>query len=123
MRLLKKEIPFHWDETAQRSFKELKCSLTSAPLLRPPNFNKYFVLYMVIVESTIGMVLVQECDLLEEHVIYYLIRGLVGAEINYSHVEKLVLVAVHAVQWFCHYILLHKTTIVSIVNLFQYMLK
>jgi hypothetical protein len=68
------------------------------------------------------MVLVQEDDMLEEYVIYYLSRGLVGPELNYSHVEKLVLAAVHVVQRFRHYILFRKTTIIVIVNPFQYVL-
>jgi hypothetical protein len=68
------------------------------------------------------MVLVQEDDHLEENVIYYLIRGLIVLELNYSHVENLVLVAVHAVQRSHHYILLSKTTVIIVVNLFQYML-
>jgi hypothetical protein len=33
-----------------------------------------------------------------------------------------VFVAVHAVQWFHHYILFRKTTIIAIVNPFQYVL-
>jgi hypothetical protein len=45
MRLLKKDVPFHWDEATQHSFEALKCALTSAPLLWPPNYNKYFLLY------------------------------------------------------------------------------
>jgi hypothetical protein len=122
MCLLKKGVPFCWDEAAQHSFEVLKCALTSAPLLQPPNYNKYFLLYLVTIESTIGMVLVQEDDLLEEHVIYYLSRGLVGPELNYSHVEKLALAAVHVVQRFRHYILLRKTTVIVIVNPFQYVL-
>jgi hypothetical protein len=72
MRLLKKDVPFHWDEAAQCSFEALKHALTSTPLLRPPNYNKDFLLYLVVAESTIGMVLVQEDDLLKEYVIYYL---------------------------------------------------
>jgi hypothetical protein len=71
MCLLKKDIPFYWDDAAQRSFEALKHALTTAPLLRPPNYNKYFLLYLAAVESTIGMVLVQEDDLLLEYVIYY----------------------------------------------------
>jgi hypothetical protein len=122
MHLLKKGVPFCWDEATQCSFKELKCALTSSPLLQPPKYNKYFLLYLVIVESTIGMFLVQEDALLEENVIYYLSRGLVGPELNYSHVEKLALASMHTVQRFCHYILLRKTTFVVIVNPFQYLL-
>jgi hypothetical protein len=122
MHLLKKDVPFHWDEATQHSFKEFKRALMTTPLLQPPNYNKDFLLYLAMAESTIGMVLVQEDDFLVEYVIYYLIRGLVGPKLNYSHIEKLVLATVHVVQRFHHYIMFHKTTAIVIVNLFQYML-
>jgi len=122
MRILKKGVPFYWDELAQLSFDALKHAQTSIPLLLPLDYNKYFLLYLATTESTISMVLVKENDLLEEHVIYYLSHGLVGLELNYSHVENLALAVVHVVQWFCHYILLGKTIVIAIVNPFQYML-
>jgi hypothetical protein len=122
MRLLKKNVPFHWDDAAQCSFEALKHALTTAPLLQPPNYNKDFLLYLAAAESTIVMVLVQEDDFLSEYVIYYLSRGLVGLELNYSHIEKLALAVVHAIQWFRHYVLFHKTTIIAVVNPFQYVL-
>jgi hypothetical protein len=58
MHLLKKDIPFHWDDTTQHSFKTLKHALTTGPLLQPPNYNKDILLYLAAAESTIGMVLV-----------------------------------------------------------------
>jgi hypothetical protein len=58
MCLLNKGIPFHWDDAAQCSFGVLKHSLKITPLLRPPNYNKYFLLYLVAAKSTIDMVLV-----------------------------------------------------------------
>jgi hypothetical protein len=64
MCLLKKDVPFHWDEAAQCSFTVLKHALTSTPLLQPPNYNKDFLFYLAILELTIGMVLVQEDDFL-----------------------------------------------------------
>ena len=81
MRLLKKEVPFFWDDFVQSSFDALKKSLTSAPSLSPPDYSRDFLLYLVAVESTIGMVLVQEDDSLSKHVIYYLSRSLVGPEL------------------------------------------
>jgi hypothetical protein len=72
MHLLKKGGPFCWDEAAQCSFEVLKHGLMSAPLLQPPNYNKYFLLYLATTELAIGKVLVQEHDFLKEHVIYYL---------------------------------------------------
>ena len=45
-----------------------------------------------------------------------------GPELKYSHVEKLALAAVYAVQRLRHYILLRTTTVVADVNPFQYVL-
>jgi hypothetical protein len=100
----------------------LKHALTIAPLLRLPDYNTDFLLYLAATESTIDMVLVREDDMLSEYVICYLSRGLVGPELNYSHIEKLALATVHAVQRFCHYVLFCKTTIIAVVNPFQCML-
>jgi hypothetical protein len=122
MHLLKKDVPFYWGDATQHSFDALKHTLTTAPLLWPPNYKKDFLLYLATVESTIGMVLVQEDDFLSEYMIYYLSRGLVGPELNYSHIKKLALAAVHTVQRFCHYVLFRKTTIIVVMNPFQYML-
>jgi hypothetical protein len=55
-------------------------------------------------------------------VIYYPRQGLVGPELNYFHIEKLALAAVDVVQRFPHYILFCKTTIIVVMNLFQYIL-
>jgi hypothetical protein len=73
MHLLKKGIPFHWEYATQCSFVALKHEITTAPQLRPPNYNSDLLLYLAIAESTIGTVLVQEYDLFFEYVIYYLI--------------------------------------------------
>ena len=70
----------------------------------------------------IGIVLVQEDEFHNEHVIYYLNRKLHLTEIKYSHVKKLALAAVQAVQRFRHYILLCKTTVISDCNLMMYIL-
>ena len=62
MRLLKQDTPFVWDETAQLVFKALKKALLSALLLRPPDYSRDFILYLVTSESTNGVVLFQEDD-------------------------------------------------------------
>jgi hypothetical protein len=68
------------------------------------------------------MVLVQEDDLHDKHVIYYLIQSLMTTEAKYLHVEKLALAVVQAIQRFCHYILLCKTTIIFNCNPMQHIL-
>ena len=62
MHLLKQDTPFMWDETTYLAFEALKNYLLSAPLLCPPYYTKYFILYLYASESTIRVVLVQEDD-------------------------------------------------------------
>ena len=91
-------------------------------MLSPPNYSCNFFIYVATYQETIGMVLVQEDEELQEHVIYYLSQNLIDAEIRYSHVEKLALATVHAVQRLRHYILLRQTLVVAHVNPFQFVL-
>jgi len=67
------------------------------------------------------MVLVQEDNGIE-YLMYYLSCNLNDTKRKYSHVEKLALVAVQAVQRFRLYILFYKTTILSDYNPMTYIL-
>jgi hypothetical protein len=79
-------------------------------------------MYLSSSDYTIVMVLVQEDDLRDEHVIYYLSRSLATTKDKYLHVEKMALAVVQVVQCFCHYILLCRTTIISNCNPMQHIL-
>lgn len=77
MRLLKKGVPFIWDDRAQRSFNALKAALALTPIISSPNYQEDFLLYLVASDTTVGIVLVQTDNVHMEHVIYYLSHGLV----------------------------------------------
>ena len=77
MRLLKKDTTFCWDERAQESFDTLKWALALALVISPPDYSRDFLLYVAASMETIGMVLVQEDEKLQEHVIYYLSQNLI----------------------------------------------
>ena len=79
--------------------------MLSELLLSPPDYSRDFILYLAASESAIGIVLVQEDDNIQEHVVYYLSCALAGPDLRYSHVEKLTLVVVYAIQRLHHYIL------------------
>ena len=96
----------------------LNRALALAPVFSPPDYSRDFLLYVATSVETIGMVLVQEDEELHEHVVYYLSRNLADVEIHYSHVEKLSLATIHAVQRLRHYILLRQTLVVAHVNPF-----
>ena len=57
---LKKNVPFIWDEIADKYFDALKNVLTHALLLHLPNYQQDYFLCLATSDSTIGMVLVQE---------------------------------------------------------------
>ena len=118
MRLLKKDTPFYRDEWAQESFDALKKALAMAPMLSPLEYCRDFFIYVATSQETVGMVLIQEDEELHEHVIYYLSWNLIDAELRYSHVEKLSLATVHAVQRLRHYILLLQNLVVAHINPF-----
>ena len=73
--LLKKGVPFVWNQVAQASFDSLKESLMKASLMYTHDYQKYLNLYMAAADTTITMVLVQEDNGIE-HPIYYLSRNL-----------------------------------------------
>jgi hypothetical protein len=60
------------DETYNQAFDALKLALTRTRLLFPPDHSRDYFLYLVSSDHTIVMVLVQEDDSHDEHVIYYL---------------------------------------------------
>jgi hypothetical protein len=111
-----------WDTTTNKVFEALKLSLTCTPLLFPPDYSQDYFLYLVASDYTIAMVLVQEDDSHDKHVIYYLIQSLMTTETKYLHVEKLALTVVQAVQRFRHYILSRKTMVISKCNPMQHIL-
>ena len=120
MCLLKKDTPFYWDERSQESFDALKRALEMTPVLSPQDYSCDFLIYVAASQETVGMVLVQEDEELHEHAIYYLSRNLIDVELHYSHVEKLALVTIHAVQRLRNYILLRQTLVIAHINPFQF---
>lgn len=122
MRLLKKYVPFYWDDQVQRSFEALKKALTTSPLLSPSHFSKDFILYLVASDTIIGTILVQEDECQREHPIYYLSRALANNEMSYVYVEKLAIAVVHDAQRLRHYLVSRKTLVLTNLNPFQYIL-
>jgi hypothetical protein len=102
-----------------RSFKTVP-NMCSTSL--PPDYSRDYFLYLAALDYTIAMVLIQQDDSHDEHVIYYLSRCLMPTETKYLLVEKLALVSVQTVQLFWHYILSHKTMVISNYNLMQHIL-
>ena len=85
--LTKKNVPFIWSDECDNNFNELKNLLTSAPILRPPDFSKPFTLYTDASHYCVAYNLAQH-DNNMEYTVEYGSKILKKAELNYSIVEK-----------------------------------
>jgi hypothetical protein len=122
LRLLRHDIPFHWDDYAQQSFDDIKATLSNAPLISAPDYNRNYILYVSASAVSVADVLIQIRDDNHEHVIYYVSKNLSGPPLKYKHEEKLALAVFLVVQKLRHYILLRTTKVVADSNPMQYLL-
>ena len=84
--LTKKKAAWAWGENEQRAFDALKTTLTTAPVLACPDFERQFVLQTDASTTGLGAVLTQYFPE-GERVIAYASRTLNAAERNYSATE------------------------------------
>ncbi|RVW33244.1 Pol polyprotein [Vitis vinifera] len=88
-----KDAKFEWDDKCQRSFELLKQFLTSAPIVRAPNWELPFEVMCDSSDYAIGAVLGQREDG-KPYVIYYASKSLNDAQKNYTTTEKELLAVV-----------------------------
>ncbi|RVW33565.1 Retrovirus-related Pol polyprotein from transposon opus [Vitis vinifera] len=95
--LLVKDAKFVWDEKCQKSFEELKQFLTTAPIVRAPNWKLPFEVMCDASDLAMGAVLGQREDG-KPYVIYYASKTLNEAQRNYTTTEKELLAVVFALD-------------------------
>ena len=69
-KLLEKDAKFIWDEDYKNSFEELKAYLTTAPIVRAPNWKLPFKVMCNASDLTIGAILGQIVEG-KPYVVYY----------------------------------------------------
>ncbi|KAG9453311.1 hypothetical protein H6P81_006215 [Aristolochia fimbriata] len=111
--LMKKDTPFEWDESCRRAFQNIKNYRMKPPVLMAPTSGKPLLLYIAAQEKSLGALLAQNDDKGKERPLYYLSRTMVGAELNYSPIEKTCLALIFAIQKLRHYLLAHSTNLIS----------
>ncbi|KAM2449536.1 hypothetical protein PS1_019631 [Malus domestica] len=120
-RLLQKDVTFDFNEECEKAFKHLKEMLTSAPIIRPPDWSIPFELMCDASDYALGAVLGQRKDK-QPHVIYYASRTLNNAQLNYSTTEKELLAVVFALDKFRSYLLGTKVIIYTDHAALKYLL-
>ena len=102
-KLLEKDAKFVWERECQKSFEELKSHLTTAPIVRAPNWQLPFEVMCDASDLAIGAVLGQREDG-KPHVVYYASKTLNEAQRNYTTTEKELLAVVYALEKFLAYL-------------------
>jgi hypothetical protein len=101
--LLMKNAEFKWTNFCQEAFNTLKHQLSTAPILRGPDWTLPFHISSDASDTAIGAVLGQE----ENHppyTIYFISKNMTPAELNYTVTENEFLAVIYAINKFRHYI-------------------
>ena len=103
-KVLEKDATFEWDLECQQRFEELKTHLTTALIVRTPNWQLRFEVMCDASDLAVGAVLGQRTEG-KPYVVYYASKTLNEAQRNYTTTEKELLAVVYALDKFCAYLL------------------
>ena len=98
-KLLRKGVPFDWNDKCEQSFQELKKRLTTAPVLALPEPGKAFTVYCDASRVGLGCVLMQD-----GRAIAYASRQLKPHEQNYPTHDLELAAVVFALKMWRHYL-------------------
>jgi len=101
--LLGKDVLFEFDDACLTSFKLLKKTLISAPIIQPPDWSLPFEIICDASDYAVGAVLGQTKNK-KHHAIAYASKTLTGAQPNYATTEKELLAVVFAIDKFRSYL-------------------
>ncbi|KAA0065979.1 uncharacterized protein E6C27_scaffold62G00640 [Cucumis melo var. makuwa] len=121
-KLMRKGEKFLWDEACQNAFDSIKKYLLNPPVLGAPVPSEPLILYIAAQERSLGALLAQEREKGKERALYYLSRTLVGAEVNYSPIEKMCLALFFAIGKLRHYMQAFTVHLVAKADPIKYVL-
>ncbi|KAL0286071.1 UNVERIFIED_CONTAM: Retrovirus-related Pol polyprotein from transposon.6, partial [Sesamum radiatum] len=105
----------------QARFQQVEDSLTSAPIIQPPNWELPFEIMCDASNHAVGAILGQRV-VRDPHAIYYVSRMLDSAQSNYTTTEKELLAIVFALEKFRPYLLGTKVIVYSDHAALKYLL-
>ncbi|RDX84143.1 Retrovirus-related Pol polyprotein from transposon 17.6, partial [Mucuna pruriens] len=108
-KLLRKE----WNPDCQKAFKEIKKYLEKPPILVPATPGKPLILYLTVLEESMGCVLGQQDDTgRKEQAIYYLSKKFMDCEQRYLALERTCCALAWATKRLRQYMLAHTTWLI-----------
>ena len=120
-KLLEKDAKFEWDAECQERFKELKEYLTTAPIVRAPDWHLPFKVMCDASDLAVGAVLGHRVEG-KPYVVYYVRKTLNEAQRNYTTMEKELLAVVYALDKFRSYLIGSDIVIFTYHSALKYLL-
>lgn len=111
-----------WDQACQNVFNNIKQYLLNPPVFMSLAPGKPLLLYIVSMESSPRALLAQHNEEGKEQVLYYFGSIMVGAELNYSPIEKICLALIFALQKLRHYLLTTTVYLISRASPLKYIM-
>lgn len=102
-KLTRKRAKFIWSTEQEEAFQSLRNALTSAPILKYPDFSREFTLVVDASQFACGGVLTQKCDEIDMP-IAYISKSFKKGELNKPPIEKELLAVHFAIMQFKPYI-------------------
>jgi len=120
-RLLRKNQGIVWTEDCQKEFDKIKEYLLEPPILIPPVEGRSLIMYLTVLENSMGCVLGQQDETgKKEHGIYYLSKKFTDCESRYSMLEKTCCALAWAAKRLRHYMVNHTTWLISTMDPIKY---
>jgi transposase InsO family protein len=108
----KKRQPIEWNDEADKSFKEIKVRLSTAPILASPDFSQPFIIQCDASNYAAGYCLYQEVDGIE-HPIAYGSKTFNKCQRNYTVTERECLAVIFGIEKFRPYVEGTRFTIIT----------
>jgi len=120
-KLLRKNQAIEWNEDCQEAFDKIKQYLQEPLILRPLVLERPLILYLTILDGSMGCVLGQHDETRrKEHVFYYLSKRFIDCEQRYSVLERTCCALTWAVHRLRQYMLSHTTWLISKIDPIKY---
>jgi hypothetical protein len=110
--MIHKDVEFTGDDERKDAFNNIKTTISQAPMLQSPNFNRDFFLYNFAYDQSLAAVLTQKDDDNNEALVLFMSTNIQGAKLNYPAVDKHSYAVYKAIKHFKSYILKNHTKVI-----------
>ncbi|XP_058726255.1 uncharacterized protein LOC131597582 [Vicia villosa] len=121
VKLLRKDQGVVWTEDCQKAFDSIKEYLLEPPILIPPVEGRPLIMYLTVLEESMGCMLGQQDETgKKEHAIYYLSKKFTDCESRYSMLEKTCCALAWASKRLRQYMINNTTWLISKMDPIKY---